>query len=136
MVLLRNICGLVPPVRGWDALPFAADTTLEADIARIKFYRNTVYSRASEASVDDESFNMYWREIQDALVRLGGADYQGAIENLRNESLDPDLEEKHKELLEQNLKHEHTIKESLDELYQTRQELHDLKESSPEMWVF
>lgn len=35
MVLLRNICGLAPPGTGWDALPPASDTTLQADLARI-----------------------------------------------------------------------------------------------------
>ena len=42
MVLLRNICNLVRPATGWDTLPPATDTTLEADIVRIKCYRNTV----------------------------------------------------------------------------------------------
>ena len=83
MVLLRNICSLVPPVTGWDALPPAADTTLEADIARIKYFRNTVYGHASEASVDDATFNQYWKDIQEAIVRLGGAGYQSAIDDLK-----------------------------------------------------
>ena len=83
MVLLRNICGLVRPATGWDTLPLAADTTLEADIVRIKCYRNTVYGHASEASVDDATFNKYWQDIQDALVRLGGAGYQSAIDDLK-----------------------------------------------------
>ena len=74
MVLLRNICGLVRPATGWDTLPPATDTTLEADIVRIKCYRNTVYGHASEASVDDPSFNQYWQDIQGALVRLGAKD--------------------------------------------------------------
>ena len=59
MVLLRTMCGLVRPDSGWDTLPLAADTTLEADIVRIKCYRNTVYGHASEASVDDPTFNRY-----------------------------------------------------------------------------
>ena len=129
MLLLRNICGLVPPATGWDTLPPAADTTLEADIVRIKCYRNTVYSHASEASVDDATFNQYWKDIQDALVRLGGADYQDAIDNLRNECMDRDFEEKYKKLLEQNLKYENIIKERSGELYEIIQELHYLKES-------
>lgn len=63
-VLLRNICSLVPPPTGWDALPPAADTTLVADIVRIKCYRNTVYGHANQASVDDAKFNQYWQDIQ------------------------------------------------------------------------
>ena len=110
MVLLRNICGLVPPASGWDTLPTITDTTLEADIVRIKCYRNTVYGHANEASVDDPTFNQYWQDIQDALVRLGGAGYQSAIDDLKKECMDPDFEENYKELLKQ------CIKERWDEI--------------------
>ena len=99
MVLLRNICGLARPATGWDTLPPAADTTLEADIVRIKCYRNTVYGHASEASVDDPTFNQYWQDIQDALVRLGGAGYQSVIDDLKKECMDPVFEEHYIELL-------------------------------------
>ena len=116
MVLLRNICCLVPPATGWDTLPPAADTTLEADIVRIKCYRNTVYGHASEASVDDVTFNQYWQDIQDALVRLGGAGYQSAIDDLKKECMDPDFEEHYKELLKQWVVDEFSIKERLDEM--------------------
>ena len=47
MVLLRNICHLTPPVSGWDNLPSAADTSTEANIARVKYYRNTVYGHTT-----------------------------------------------------------------------------------------
>ena len=116
MVLLRNICGLARPVTGWDTLPPETDTTLEADIVRIKCYRNTVYGHASEASVDDATFNQYWQDIQDALVRLGGAGCQSAIDDLKKECMDPDLEEHYKELLKQWVVDEVSIKERLDEM--------------------
>ena len=76
MVLLRNICGLTPPTTGWDALPAATDMSREADIARVKYFRNTVYAHAEQASVDDATFHKYWKEIRDTLVRLGGVDYE------------------------------------------------------------
>ncbi|CAH3137694.1 unnamed protein product [Pocillopora meandrina] len=123
MVLLRNICGLVRPATGWDTLPPATDATLEADIVRIKCYRNTVYGHASEASVDDPSFNQYWQDIQGALVRLGGANYQSAIDDLKNESMDPEIEEHYKELLKQCIMDEVSIKERLDEIGKSLDEL-------------
>ena len=116
MILLRNICGLVRPATGWDVLPPATDVTLEADIVRIRCYRNTVYGHASEASVDDPTFNQYWKDIQDALVRLGGAGYQSAIDDLKKECMDPDFEEHYKELLKQWVVDEVSIKERLDEM--------------------
>ena len=72
MVLLRNICGLTLPATGWDNLPLPTDLSCEADIARIKYYRNTVYAHATRASVDDASFDNHWMDIRDTLVRLGG----------------------------------------------------------------
>ena len=76
MTLLRNICGLAPPVTGWDVLPAATDLNREGDIARVKYFRNTVYAHAEHASIDDATFNSHWKEIQDTLVRLGGATYK------------------------------------------------------------
>ena len=116
MVLLRNICGLVRPATGWDTLPPVTDTTLEADIARIKYYRNTVYGHASEASVDEVTFKQYWQDIQDALVRLGGAGYRSAIDDLKKECIDPDFAEHYKELLKQWVMDEVSIKERLDKM--------------------
>ena len=116
VVLLRNICGLVRPATGWDTLPPVTDTTLEADIARIKYYRNTVYGHASEASVDDVTFKQYWQDIQDALVRLGGAGYRSAIDDLKKECIDPDFAEHYKELLKQWVMDEVSIKERLDKM--------------------
>ncbi|KAL9965575.1 hypothetical protein ACROYT_G029390 [Oculina patagonica] len=116
MVLLRNICGLHAPVTGWDSLPPPADTSKEANIARVKYYRNTVYGHASQASVDDATFNTYWQDISNALVALGGASYGAAILKLKNECMDPDTEEHYRELLKQWKKDEDNIKDKLDEI--------------------
>ena len=75
-ILLRNICGLVPPVTGWDMLPASTDISREADIARIKLLRNTVYAHAESASVDAATFNKLWKEIRDTLERLGGLKFK------------------------------------------------------------
>ena len=74
IILLRNICGLAPPATGWDALPAATDMSREADIARVRHFRNTVYALAE--SVDDATFHEHWKEIRDTLVRLGAVDYK------------------------------------------------------------
>ena len=129
-VLLRNICDLRAPVTGWNKLPPAEDKNLEADIARIKFYKNDVYSHANKASVDNTIFNQYWQDIQDALVRLGGAGYQSAIDDLKKECMDPELEEHYKELLKQWVMDEVSVKERLDEMTeQFGKDLDELKEA-------
>ena len=116
MVLLRNICGLAAPASGWDALPPSTDVSLEADIARVKYFRNTVYAHAEHASVDDTTFNRYWSEIRDTLVRLGGVAYKTAVDNLETESMDPAVEEHYKELLSQWKNDEDNIKDELKEI--------------------
>ena len=124
MVLLRNLCGLTSPATGWDKLPAETDVSREADIARVKYYRNTVYGHAECASVDDAAFNAYWSDIRDALVRLGGVKYKTAIDKLETEVMDPDLEDHYKELLTQWKKDEDNMKDDVNEIKKT---LVDLK---------
>ena len=100
-VLLRNICGLSPPVNGWHRLPPTTNISIADDIARVKCYRNIVYGHASQASVDDISFSAYWQEIREALVRLGGAYFRSEIDNLEHDCMDPDIEEHYRELMKQ-----------------------------------
>ena len=114
MILLRNLCGLTVPLTGWDALPAVTDLSKEADIARVKYFRNTVYGHAEKASVDDVKFNDYWRDIRDTLVRLGGVTYEAAIDNLRDECMDPEVEDHFMELLSQWKNDENDIKDQLD----------------------
>ena len=87
IVLLRSICGLTPPATGWDALPSPEDLSCEADISRIKFYRNKVYAHATRASIGDTECDNYWKTIGHSLVRLGGADYELATDGLKNDCL-------------------------------------------------
>ena len=122
-VLLRNICSLSPPATGWDALPPATDMSSEADIARVKYFRNTVYGHAEKASVDDATFNVYWQDIKDALVRLGGPAYGVAIDNLKNECMDPVFEEHYRELLKEWKRDDDNTKDKLDEIHWMLEEL-------------
>ena len=115
-VLLRNICGFSPPATGWDNLPPPTDISTADDIARVKYYRNTVYGHANQASVDDASFNAYWHEIRKALVRLGGTSFRGYIDNLEHDTMDPDMEEHYRELMKQWKKDDDSIKEKLEEM--------------------
>ena len=114
MLLLRNICGLTPPATGWDNLPPATDTSFEANIARVRYYRNQVYGHASQASVDDSTFHSYWQDISNALVGLGADAF--VIKKLKTESMDPVIEEHYQVLLREWKKDEDNIKDSLDEI--------------------
>ncbi|XP_022783613.1 E3 ubiquitin-protein ligase DZIP3-like [Stylophora pistillata] len=124
MVLLRNLCGLPSPATGWDKLPAVTDVSREADIARIKYYRNTVYGHAGRASVDDATFNANWGDIRDTLVRLGGVKYRADIDKLETEVMDPDLDDHYRGLLQQWKKDEDNVKDQLNEV---KKKLDDLK---------
>ena len=113
-VLLRNICGLCAPANGWDRLPLPTSISIADDIARVKYYRNTVYGHASQASVDDSSFSAYWQEIREALVRLGGAHFRTEIDSLEHGCMHPDIEEHYHELMKQWKKDDDSIKDKLE----------------------
>ena len=100
-LLLRNICDLYPPPTGWDLLPSACDTSTSADIARVRYYRNTVFGHATQASLDENSFSAYWQEIREALVRLGGSHFRTVIDSVEHDCMDPDLENYYHELTKQ-----------------------------------
>jgi len=70
-LLLTNICGLSPPLSGWHTKPSPSDTSLEANLARIKFFRNELYGHVSSTGVDTPTFNALWQEISAVLVTLG-----------------------------------------------------------------
>jgi len=118
MVLLRNICSLSPPTTtgSWDNLPPVTDISPEADMVRIKYYRNTMYGHAEQASVDDVTFNNQWTDIRDALVRLGGPSYGAAIDKLKTEGMDPVAEEQYKGLLKQLKEDDDDVKDKLEDV--------------------
>ena len=70
-ILLRNICGLPSPATGWNVMPPASDTSISANIARIKIFRNDVYGHTPSAQLDDIKFETLWQEISKPLIKLG-----------------------------------------------------------------
>ena len=70
-ILLRNICGLPSPATGWNVMPPASDTSISANIARIKIFRNEVYGHSPSAQLDDTKFETLWQEISKPLIKLG-----------------------------------------------------------------
>ena len=70
-LLLTNICGLTPPPSGWHSKPPASDTSHEANLARVKFYRNVLYGHVTTTGVDIPTFSALWTEISGVLVSLG-----------------------------------------------------------------
>ena len=83
-VLIRNICELQPPAStgSWDKAPPITDVSLEADLVRLKQYRNSLYGHITETSITEDEFSKLWGEISNILVRRGGVQWKTYIDNL------------------------------------------------------
>ena len=97
-ILLRNICGLHPPATGWNVMPATSDTSISANITRIKIFRNEVYGHRPSAQLDDTAFETFWQEISNPLVKLGIP--QPVIDDLKEAPLTPEEESHVKRLKE------------------------------------
>ena len=71
--LLRAICNLTSPATGWDILPNSTDHSLEADLGRIKFYRNKIYLHNHSMDMTNIDFEKLWRDISEALLRIASS---------------------------------------------------------------
>ena len=98
--LLREICSLTPPATGWDILPNSTDHSLEADLARIKFYRNEIYGHNHSMEMTNADCENLWMEISEALLRIASSissakrdEWKKSIEKFFLEPLTPDAEE-------------------------------------------
>ena len=103
--LLRTICLLTPPLTGWDSLPNDSDHSLEADLARIKFYRNEVYGHTKNLEIPDDQFDDLWRQISESLLRIAASlssekrsNWKDAIDKFLLEPLTPEEERYAEEL--------------------------------------
>ena len=89
-ILLRNVCGLTSPAAGWGVIPAASDTSISADILRIKIFRNEVYGHIPNAQYDDTTFETLWQKISKPLIKLGIP--QQDIDELKEAPLSPEEE--------------------------------------------
>ena len=83
-LLLSNICGLYPPTSGpWHKIPPASDTSREANLTRVKFYRNELYGHVATTGIPTPEFIVKWQEVSSVLVSLGLN--QSEVDRLRRE---------------------------------------------------
>ena len=82
-LLLTTICGLSPPPSGWHKMPPSSDTSLEANLARVKWYRNELYGHVTTTGIKTAIFNVKGQEIGAVLVSLGLS--QSEVDRLKAE---------------------------------------------------
>ena len=88
--LIRNICHFKPPVTGWNVMPVDTDRSIQANILRIKLYRDEFYIRTSSTRIDNATFESLWQEISQALVELNIP--QKDLYELKTSPLEPEQE--------------------------------------------
>ena len=120
--LLREICSLTPPATGWDNLPNSTDHSLEADLIRIRTYRNSIYGHNHSMEITNADFDNLWMEISEVLLRIASRissarkdEWKKSIEMFFYEPLTPDAKECFDELRSWRLTDMDT-KEKLEEL--------------------
>jgi hypothetical protein len=112
-VLLWNICNLKPPPTGWSTMPPDIDKSVEANIVRIKLYRNEFYAHVTSTKVSDSQFDDLWPKISQTLYDLGIP--QAEIDELETCPLSPE-EENYIKILGDWKSKDDALHETLDEI--------------------
>ena len=141
-LLLANICGLSPPRSGWHSKPSPGDNSLEANLARVKFFRNELYGHVTSTGIDTPTFSSLWKEISAALVALGLD--QKKIDKLKEEKCGAEdyldvlikwvqSEEEIKSHFTKLRRSQSTTQRSIEEVRQTQLEDHKTHQDSRSM---
>ncbi|XP_028517235.1 uncharacterized protein LOC114575831 [Exaiptasia diaphana] len=114
-LLLRNICNLPTPVKGWNEEPATGSVNVEDDVVRLRLYRNNLYGHISEPALSNADFNKYWNDIETVLLRHGVN--KTAIDSLKTQSFEPEDEDYYIKCLKEWITDEadrviHEVKES------------------------
>ncbi|XP_076078809.1 uncharacterized protein LOC143048825 [Mytilus galloprovincialis] len=90
--LVRNLTSVTPPINGFDYLPLPGETTPGSHLARIKWYRNILAHHDSNTMATCD-FNTAWRNVVDAVSRLGGVPMNQECQELKVKILDQSNQE-------------------------------------------
>ena len=110
-LLIRELCCLKAPRTGWHKMPADDDQSLEANIARIKCFRNEL-SHSVSTGIPNDEFEDKWNTLASSLEAIKIGVYRKKIQALKNDSID---HETHKRVEEEV------------EKWQQFQELEDIK---------
>ena len=99
-LLLREICHLTAPPTGWHKMPADGDVSLEANIVRIKCFRNELCHRVS-TGIPNSEFEDKWSKISASLESLEASVHRKKIQNLKDDPIDHDTRRAVAEQVEQ-----------------------------------
>ena len=125
-LLLTNICGLSPPPSGsWHKMPPASDTSREANLARMKYYRNVLHGHVTTTGIPKLVFDVKWQEVSSVLVSLGLN--QSEVDRLKREPCGEDYVSAVTEWMKNDEEIQFQLKDLLtkqQQVLQTQQEDH------------
>ncbi|XP_053390091.1 probable DNA double-strand break repair Rad50 ATPase [Mercenaria mercenaria] len=116
LCLLRTLkhFGLNPKYT-WNVTPQPGDTSLEADLCRLRMYRNELAHISSTSGIQKQEFNDKWKDIEGVLHRLNClvqtpvTNLQQIIDDCKNGPLDPEAEKKIEHQIEKMQKMEEKL---------------------------
>ena len=94
--LIRNISSVQAPLNGWGHPPDdnPRDTSLGANVERIRQCRNKVSGHSVDGKLDNQSLQNYWREIEDIIDdienAIGDRGFKNALERRKNQIITPE----------------------------------------------
>ncbi|KAK3598913.1 hypothetical protein CHS0354_036224 [Potamilus streckersoni] len=92
--LIRNVSSIPAPTTGWGKPTTdqpVRDTTLEANVERIRFYRNHISGHSVDGRCGQQEFDDYWKQIESVLIdienALGKQGFREKLEKCKNQTL-------------------------------------------------
>ena len=99
-LLIREVCYLPAPLKGWHKMPAKDDESLQANITRIKCFRNQLAHSVSTGIPNDE-FEDMWNTIVSSLEAIEISAYRQKIQGLKNDPIDHTTRQKVEDQVEQ-----------------------------------
>ncbi|CAG2230350.1 unnamed protein product [Mytilus edulis] len=87
IALLRNLTSLISPKAGYECIPHSTETSVAADLARIKCYRNHL-AHLENDEIESKFFKTAWEDVSSAVLRLGGYEMKVQCDVLEHKFLD------------------------------------------------
>ena len=88
-LLIRELCNLPAPITGWRTMPAEDDKSLQANITRIKCFRNEL-CHSHSTSIPNNEFEDKWNKISSSLEAIEVDIYRKKIQSLKNDPIDHD----------------------------------------------
>ena len=89
-LLIREFSNLPAPAKGWNELPDKTDDSIQANVTRIKCFRNELSHRSSTA-ISESEFEEKWKQISSSLERILVYIHKQNIQCIKNDPIDDNM---------------------------------------------